>query len=96
MSRRRPDYALEYERFGYYIINYAGMYKYNNSYIFGQYLNGFFVPTHFAPSGLKEGAKMINDLQKYDNIIFVVTEDLIPMLQKAGYKIIPKRLGEVL
>jgi hypothetical protein len=89
MAKRRPDSVLPIERFEYYIMNYAGMFKYKDSYIFGRKINDFFIPSHFAPKSMKEGVEMLKDLKKYDNIIFVVTEDLASMLKKLGYKQLP-------
>ncbi len=89
MAKRRPDSVLSIERFEYYIKNYAGMFKYKDSYIFGQKINDFFIPSHFAPNSMREGIEMLKDLKRYDNIIFVVTEDLAIMLKKLGYKQLP-------
>lgn len=49
---------------------------------------GVFVPTHFAPFGIREGAELIRELQK-TAVAFVVPDDLGTMLKKMGYKEIP-------
>lgn len=86
---RRRSYVLEYERFVAYIqkldIHSVCLGK---SYIFGTIQNNVFVPTHFAPFGIREGAELIRELQK-TAVAFVVPDDLGTMLKKMGYKEIP-------
>ena len=86
---RRRSYVLEYERFVTYIqrpdIHSVCLGK---SYIFGTIQNNVFVPTHFAPFGIREGAELIRELQK-TAVAFVVPDDLGTMLKKMGYKEIP-------
>lgn len=47
---------------------------------------GNFIPTHFAPAGLKEGIDLIKELKTYENVVFVVTDDLKDMLVRLGFK----------
>jgi len=86
---RRRSYVLEYERFEMYTqrldIHSVCLGK---SYIFGTIQNNVFVPTHFAPAGIREGAELIRELQK-TAVAFVVPDDLGTMLKKMGYKEIP-------
>lgn len=57
---------------------------YLNSYIIGQYVNGFFKVSHFAPQNIFDGIKAIKEIMTYDNIIFAVTEELQVMLKRLG------------
>ena len=84
MGRRRPESVLEDYKFFNYILNHALCFNYGDSYIFGQYNNGYFKVSHFAPSTMREGYEMLKELSTFDNVIFTVTDDLSPMLQKIG------------
>lgn len=55
------------------------------SYIFGQHDGKIFLPTHFAPKSKLSGFSLIKSLKDYDNVAFAVTQDLSPLLQKAGF-----------
>lgn len=85
MGRRRPDSVLEDYRFYYYITQRAMCFNYGNSYLFGQFSNGYFKVSHFAPASMREGYEMLKEISKYDNVIFTVTSDLAPMLKKIGF-----------
>ena len=83
MSRKRKNSVLPFENFNNYLNNDSIYYfKYNDNYIIGQYYNGFFKPSHFAPSSIRGGVDVIKEIIKYDNIIFAVTDDLSDMLIK--------------
>lgn len=83
MSRRREDSVLPFENFNNYLRNDNVYYfTYNDNFIIGQYYNGFFKPSHFAPSSIRGGVDVIKEIIKYDNIIFAVTNDLSDMLIK--------------
>lgn len=90
MARRRPDSVLEYGRFisylrrpGTVIIGRAG------SFIIGQVEAGVFRPTHFAPLGPKSAVELLKGLPKRRRVAWAVTPDLVPMLVKLGYKVVP-------
>lgn len=85
MGRRRPGSVLEDYRFYYYITERAMCFNYGNSYIFGNFSNGYFKVSHFAPASMREGYEMLKEISKYDNVIFTVTSDLAPMLKKIGF-----------
>ena len=85
MARRRPDSVLEEYRFISYIMNYALCFNYKDSYVFGQFSNGYFKVSHFAPSTMREGYEMLRELSTFDNVIFSVTDDLSPMLERIGF-----------
>lgn len=57
-----------------------------DNFIFGYYVNGFFIAAYFAPSSPMGKFKIIQAISKYDNIVFPVTQDLSDMLQKLGFK----------
>lgn len=84
MKRRREDSSLSFERFLSYILFHAYFFQYKDSFIFGQFTNGYFKVSHFAPKNIREGYEMLKEISEYDNIIFAVTEDLADMLQKIG------------
>lgn len=85
MGRRRPGSALQDYRFYYYITTRAMCFNYGNSYVFGNFTNGYFKVSHFAPASMREGYEMLKELSTYDNVIFTVTSDLSPMLKKIGF-----------
>ena len=90
MNKRRAGSELALENFYVYVTSTKTVfYKYKNSYVFGVVENGCFIPTHFAPAGLKEGIDLIKELKTYENIVFVVTEDLKDMLVRLGFKCAP-------
>jgi hypothetical protein len=85
MDRNKPDSSLTIGRFAYYLIQPdVYLYQYSNSYIIGQYVNGFFKVSHFAPQNIFDGIKAIKEIITYDNIIFAVTEKLQVMLKRLG------------
>ena len=86
---RRGREALEEERFIYYASNHAYCVREGDSYMFGGERRGMFIPSHFCPSGLKGGYRLLKELLGYWNVCFFVTEDLVPMLSKAGYWVTP-------
>jgi hypothetical protein len=90
MATRRPDSVLEYGRFiaylrrtGTVIIGRSG------SFIIGQSESGVFVPTHFAPLGPKSAVELLRGLPRRRRVAWAVTPDLVPMLVRLGYKVIP-------
>lgn len=90
MRKRRPGSELSYDRFN----NYIGrddtyVFEHGKTKNFGQKYNNCFVPTHFAPGGLKDGIDAIKALKDYDNVLFAVTPDLSKMLKRLGYKSLP-------
>jgi hypothetical protein len=91
MSRRRPESVLEEDRFSNYMYD-AWVYVCGQSACVGQYENNIFIPTHFCPSSIKEGYKMIKEMKKFSNVVFAITEDLKPMLKKCGYICLPFRV----
>lgn len=85
MERNRPNSALSLERFANYLNSgNVFLFEHNGSFVIGNYANGFFKPSHFAPKNIREGVGIIKELIKYDNIIFAVTDDLKEMLDKLG------------
>lgn len=90
MEKRRPGTYLKSDKFKSYLEDtYVYYYKYRNSYVIGQYQGKLFIPTHFAPAGLREGIESIKKMKEYDNVAFVVTPDLSDMLKKLNYKVLP-------
>lgn len=90
MGKRRKGSELPFENFAAYICQEdVFCYQYGSSYIFGVVENGIFIPTHFAPAGLKEGIDLIKELKSYDNVVFVVTADLSAMLKRLGFILLP-------
>ena len=90
MEKRRPDSCLDSIHFYNYIYDDTTFaFQYRKSLVFGQYYENLFIPTHFAPNGLKEGIDIIKLMKDYSNVAFVVTEDLSAMLSKIGFKVLP-------
>jgi hypothetical protein len=85
MGRNRDGSQLPLANFCNYLLNDSVfLYEKNDSFIIGQYSNGFFKPSHFAPLNIRAGVDIVRDIIKYDNIVFTVTEDLKEMLSKLG------------
>lgn len=85
LERKRPDTALEFDRFYDYISrDDIKSFKFGDSYVFGSYVNGIFFPSHFSPTSLKEGMKIIEQLQKYRVVLFV-PDDLSKQAEKLGF-----------
>jgi hypothetical protein len=85
LERKRPDTSLEFDRFYDYISrDDIKSFKVGNSYVFGSYINGILFPSHFSPESLKEGMKIIEQLQKYRAVLFV-PEDLSKQAEKLGF-----------
>ena len=91
MGKRRKGSELPFENFTAYICSEdVFCYQYGSSYVFGVINeNGIFIPTHFAPAGLKESIDQIKSMLAYDNVVFVVTADLSAMLKRLGFKTLP-------
>jgi hypothetical protein len=90
MGKRRKGSELPFENFAAYICREdVFCYQYGSSYIFGVKENGIFIPTHFAPAGLKESIDQIKSMLSYDNVVFVITADLSSMLKRLGFIILP-------
>lgn len=92
MSRKRPDSVLSFDSFYNYIM-FGDVYyvRYENSIIFGQ-LHMFdsievFVPSHFAPYGIREGYILMGMLLNI-NCVLMVPEDLSVMAEKIGFHMI--------
>lgn len=62
-------------------------YEVDGSYLFGFWIRNNFIACYFAPVGYAGMAKLLKGICQYDNIIFAVTQDLSPMLERLG---IPK------
>lgn len=65
-----------------------------NGYLFGSDVNDVFVPTHFAPTGLRQGYRLIKDLLDDDKpTALFITQDLVDTIQKMdGWKILPFKI----
>jgi hypothetical protein len=59
-------------------------YTVDGSYLFGYWILNHFVAAYFAPVGYTGMAKLLKGICQYDNIIFAVTQDLSPMLERLG------------
>ena len=66
-----------------------------DGYLLGSNINGVFIPTHFAPFGLKRGVRLIKDLVDSDTpTALFVTEDLADTVKKInGWKVFPKKFN---
>jgi len=56
----------------------------DGSYLFGYWIQGYFLACYFAPIGFSGMAKVIRGICQYNNVIFAVTQDLSPMLTRLG------------
>jgi hypothetical protein len=88
-QKRRAGSELPFANFYVYVTGKALYFKFKNSYVFGVLERGNFIPTHFAPAGLKEGIDLIKELKTFENVVFVVTDDLKDMLVRLGFKCAP-------
>lgn len=61
-------------------------YKEGDNYLFGYWLNGFFISAYFAPSNTIGMFRILSSICQYDNVIFPVTQDLSGMLSRLGLK----------
>lgn len=89
MNKRRPDSGLSKESFFCHLTqdNFpAFAFAEEADAVIGQFQNGCFCPSHFAPYGLKSSIDLVKSLREYDNVVFVVTPDLAKMLARLGYK----------
>jgi len=98
MARRRKKSILPKDRFINYVCQDFVVYKYRcrslrsiPTVIFGQERYGIFCPSHFCPNTMREGYRLIKDLRQ-EKVLFAVTEDLSPMLRKAGYIVLPFKI----
>ena len=62
-------------------------YEVDGSYLFGMWIDGFFLCAYFAPNGKIGMWKVISGIAQYNNIIFAVTQDMSSMHERLG---IPK------
>ena len=62
-------------------------YRENDNYLFGFWIRNHFIAAYFAPANPMGMYRLIKGIAQYDNVVFAVTQDLSPMLIKAG---IPK------
>lgn len=68
----------------------------NDGYLLGHESGGVFVPTHFAPSGLKAGYRLIKELMDsgIPTALFI-TDDLVQTIQKLPrWKVTPIKLNQ--
>lgn len=59
-------------------------YKTGGSYLFGMWIDGYFLCSYFAPEGKMGMWHLISGLSQYNNVIFAVTQDMSPMLERLG------------
>lgn len=87
MDRRRHDYFYGGMNIGNYPDNvYIDMEANAPSAIFGFENNGIFTASHFAPSDLKSGYRMLSNLVNEPRpVLFSVPDDLASQLSKLGY-----------
>lgn len=62
-------------------------YEVDGSYIFGMWIDNYFLCAYFAPVGFTGMFKVVGGIAQYNNIIFAVTQDMSSMLTRLG---IPK------
>lgn len=67
-------------KFGHKIV----AYEVDGSYLFGLWILNHFLAVYFAPVGFAGMAKLLKGICQYNNIIFAVTQDLSPMLERLG------------
>lgn len=62
-----------------------------DGYLLGSEINGVFVPTHFSPSGLRQGYRLIKDLVNAEMpTALFITPDLVDTVRKMdGWKVLP-------
>jgi hypothetical protein len=65
-----------------------------DGYLLGSEVNDVFVPTHFAPSGLKQGYRLMKDLVDSDKpTALFITQDLADTVQKMeGWRVLPFKI----
>jgi len=65
-----------------------------DGYLLGSDINGVFVPTHFAPAGLRQGYRLIKEVLEINTpTALFITQDLVETIQKMeGWKILPFRI----
>lgn len=98
--RRRDREPLEFESFENHFFhngNFETSLVFGNEtdgYLFGSEFGDVFVPTHFAPYGLKGGYRLMQALQQSETpTALLITQDLVDTLKKMpGWKILPFRL----
>lgn len=86
MNIRREGSSLEHNAFGRYLKK-STILTYKNSFLIGQLKDGAFCVSHYAPSSRREGVELLKhaaSLQK--KVVFAVTGDIAPMLQKLGFR----------
>lgn len=89
MARRRPEGALDQDSF---LIHWAyrahEMVTKDGTVVLGNKIRlgnrTIFIPSHFAPSSLKEGARTLKQLAQMD-VALAVTEDLADMAVRCGF-----------
>ena len=59
-------------------------YTIDGSHLFGFWIDNYFLACYFAPIGYSGMAKLIKGICQYDNIIFAITQDMSPMLERMG------------
>lgn len=90
MSRRRDTLSPFHNIVGHIYKGYVTgdatfkLFSYKDSFILGRFRGNIFTPSHFAPKTLREGIETLRALFRFDNIIVLPTEDLVPMLEKLG------------
>jgi len=62
-------------------------FKVDDNYLFGMWVDGYFLSVYFCPANRMGMFRLVSEIAQYNNIIFAVTQDMSPMLEKLG---IPK------
>jgi len=65
----------------------SAMFEHQGSYVFGSHDNELFLPTHFAPKSLKGGFAAQKALSEYSNVMYAVTQEMTPMLERLGFSV---------
>jgi len=97
MRNREPLEASRFEGHFFMGGNYEKSLAFGSpkdGYLLGSDINGIFIPTHFAPSGLREGYRLIKGLVDSDRpTALFITQDLVDTVQKMkGWKVLPFKI----
>jgi hypothetical protein len=87
MRRRRPESILDEDRFIRHVQrDDTHALRHGRSVIFGGLNEGVFMPSHFAPSSIREGVELFKKLgEGCLPVVLCVTEDLVAMAEKSGF-----------
>ena len=93
MGRRRTP--IEEEAFLNYMTQESVItFWHKDSAILGQMRGGIFCPSHFCPKTDRQGVEMLLAMKADTQVcVFAVTEDLVGMLSRLGFKRIPNITG---